>query len=341
MASTKPLVVVTGASGYIACHIVQQLLQSNLYRVRGTVRSLGPENEKRVAPLRAVAEQTGLELDLVVADLLEPSGWEKAIEGATYVMHTASPFVLVSKKEEDKVVKPAVEGTLNVLKACALPNSTVQRVVLTSSMASVCYGYDGAVLDTKVFNEDDWTDPTKVDAYTKSKTLAERAAWDFVGDLKAGDHKFELAVINPSLVVGPPINDVQGTSATLIQQMMTGGMPALPNASIGFVDVRDVAQAHIVAMTSPEAAGHRHVMTARCAFMKEEAAILDKEFGPKGYKYVHVGLKRDTGCMKTRTRTCTHIHIYRHLHTERNTRTSAHSCPILFFSATASALDAW
>eukprot|EP00124_Ichthyophonus_hoferi_P002195 Ihof_evm2s140 gene=Ihof_evmTU2s140 len=283
MNSSKPVVLVTGASGFIACHIVKQLLESKKYQVRGTVRGLTEANEKRVAPLRDLALSTGQELNLVEADLLNESSWTKAVEGCDYVLHTASPFVLVSNADEDKVVKPAVEGTLNVLKAVAAPGSKVKRVVLTSSMASVCYGHDSDILDTKVFNENDWTKPEGVDAYTKSKTLAEKAAWIFLENIPEGGHTFELSTINPSLVIGPPINSVQGTSAEIIKTLMMREMPFLPNVSLGVVDVRDVARAHIAAMETEEANGKRFVMTSRTLFFKELSDALTKEFGPMGY----------------------------------------------------------
>eukprot|EP00124_Ichthyophonus_hoferi_P001449 Ihof_evm4s76 gene=Ihof_evmTU4s76 len=281
----KPLVVVTGASGYIASHIVKQLLESNLYRVRGTVRSLSASNEKRVAPLRELSEKTGQALDLVEADLLNDESWPRAIAGADYVLHTASPFIMAPKSQEDKIIKPAVQGTLSVLKACAAPGSKVKRVVLTSSLVSMMYGQDMDARKDKPFDANDWTDVTKVDAYTKSKTLAEKAAWDFVKNIPEDGNKFDLATVNPSLVIGPPINMVQGTSAEIIKQLLCCEYPfyALLNVQLPVVDVRDVAACHVLAMTKPGAAGVRFIANGASPFMKEVSDILRKEFAPKGY----------------------------------------------------------
>jgi nucleoside-diphosphate-sugar epimerase len=189
----EDLILVTGASGYIAAHIVKQLME-NGYRVRGTVRNL--TDSKKCDPLRKLVENPKHPLELVEADLLNESSWPNAVAGCTYVVHTASPFPNAAPKDEMELIKPAVDGTLFVLKACALEDSTVKRVVLTSSVASVSgdvttHGY--------TYSEKDWSDPNKIGAYSKSKVLAEKSAWDFVKE--NSHHKFELTTINPGFVM--------------------------------------------------------------------------------------------------------------------------------------------
>ena len=189
------LILVTGASGYIATHIVKQLLEKG-YRVRGTVRSL--KDEKKVAPLRNLTKNFRFPLELVEADLLNESSWSRAVSGCTYVLHTASPFPTERPDNEDVVVKPALNGTLNILRACVQDGSRIKRVVLTSSIAAVAgeiykQGY--------TYTEKDWPEGD-LEPYLKSKTVAEKAAWDFVKDReRKGLPCFELAVINPGYVM--------------------------------------------------------------------------------------------------------------------------------------------
>ena len=170
--SNKPLVLVTGASGYIASHCVKEMLE-NGYRVRGTVRSLG--DKRKVAHLQAMTD--GASLELVEADLTREEGWADAVEGCEYVLHVASPFPATVPEDENELIGPAVEGTRRVL-AAAAATGTVRRVVLTSSVAAIAFGHEDDA--GKVYTEEDWSDVERCDPYPKSKTLAERAAWDFV-----------------------------------------------------------------------------------------------------------------------------------------------------------------
>lgn len=193
--SDNDLILVTGASGYIAIHIVKLLLEKG-YRVRGTVRSL--KDEKKVSPLRKLVQNPKHELELCEANLDNEQSWLKAVEGCTYVLHTASPFPSNSPKDENVLIKPAVDGTLFVLRACVQEGSKVKRVVLTSSVAAII---GSKPKNGYTYSEKDWAKPEECNPYEKSKTLAERAAWDFV---KERNEKklpcFELAVINPGLV---------------------------------------------------------------------------------------------------------------------------------------------
>jgi len=266
----RPLVLVTGAGGYVGAHVIKVLLDND-YQVRGTVRNIN--DEKKVGPLKKLS--TKGHLQLFEADLLKPETWPKAVAGCQYVMHVASPFVTVEPKNPDDIINPAVEGTMNVLRACA-ENGQVKRVVLTSSVVAIF----GTKDKKGIYDENDWTDPkSQVDTYTKSKTLAEKAAWNFANETKA----FELAVVNPGFVVGPLMHNSECSSAEVITHLMHKDMPMLPKIVFPPVDVRDVALAHLRAMTIPEAAGNRHMLVGSIVWMKDMAAILEKEFKSQGY----------------------------------------------------------
>jgi dihydroflavonol-4-reductase len=273
----RPLVLVTGASGYIAGHCIRELLEHG-YRVRGTVRSLA--DSRKTEHLRRMATTLGGSLELVEADLTSDRGWREAVAGCTYVQHVASPFPAEVPKDEMDLIRPAVDGATRVLQACAAAG-TVKRVVMTSSVAAVTFGHtDG---DGQVRTEADWSKPENCEAYPKSKTLAERAAWDFVAGLPK-DRRFELAVINPGFVLGPLLNDDQGTSGELIRKLMVREMPACPEIGFAPVDVRDVALAHRLAMERPEAAGNRYICAGEHLWVQDIAKILAAEFNPRGYR---------------------------------------------------------
>src|SRR6185295_4892244 len=173
-------------------------------------------------------------LELVEADLTADAGWSEAVAGCTHVQHVASPFPAEVPKHEMDLIRPAVDGTLRVLRACAAAG-TVKRVVLTSSVAAVAFGHaDGA---DYVRTEADWSEPERCDAYPKSKTLAERAAWDFVASLPP-ERRFELAVINPGFVLGPFLNADAGTSGEVVRKLLAREMPACPEIGFAPVDVR-------------------------------------------------------------------------------------------------------
>uniref|UniRef100_A0AC34F035 NAD-dependent epimerase/dehydratase domain-containing protein n=1 Tax=Panagrolaimus sp. ES5 TaxID=591445 RepID=A0AC34F035_9BILA len=272
---SKTRVLVTGSSGYLGTHCVQQLLNQG-YIVRGTVRNL--KNEKKVQPLRSLSHASD-RLELVEADLDDSDSWFATVKDCDYVFHTASPFPIVA---DDTVVETAVNGTLHVLKACAKEFS-VKKVVLTSSCASINEGHDD---ENRIFNEKDWTiqDSPKVLQYPKSKTAAERCAWDFINNFGALDNKFALTCINPTLIVGPLLMDTQGTSITIIRRFLNNEMPAVPALNLALVDVRDVAKAHILAMTNRKSDGERILVTAQPSFwFRDISKCLAKEFRHQGY----------------------------------------------------------
>jgi nucleoside-diphosphate-sugar epimerase len=237
------LVLVTGGSGFIGAHCIKRLHEDG-YRVRTTVRSLSREPEVR--------EMVGDgPLEVVTADLTADDGWADAVAGCDHVLHVASPFPLGQPKHEDELIVPARDGALRVLRAAR--QADVQRVVLTSSFAAIGYGHGHP---DKVYDETSWTDVDGpgVSAYAKSKTIAERAAWDFVAE---DGGRLELAVVNPVAVLGPLLGPDPSTSIELVKRLIDGSMPGTPKVAYGLVDVRDVADLHVRAMKTPEAAGER------------------------------------------------------------------------------------
>jgi len=277
--SQPPVVLVTGASGYIAMHIVQQLLKIRRYRVRGTVRDLS--NASKVDPLMALdTNDKSPRLEVVQAELLDGPSWVAAAAGCTYVIHSACPFPN-QDEHEDKAINLAVEGTLNVLKACRVVSS-VRRVVLTSSIAAV-----SALLDddrNKLVTENDWATAAHLTSYAKSKLQAEVKAWQYVENLTP-KQRFQLTVINPSFVMGPVLSgNVSSTSMLVPKRLLERQMPLVPHINIPVVDVRDVAAAHIKAMTVRKAAGQRHLVHGSNIWLEEISDILAAEFGRYGYK---------------------------------------------------------
>jgi nucleoside-diphosphate-sugar epimerase len=267
-------VLVTGGSGFIGSHCILDLLGAG-YRVRTTVRS--PDREATVRELLG-AESAG-ELSFATADLMSDDGWADAVSGCEYVLHVASPFPLGPPKHEDDLIVPAREGALRVLRAAR--DASVKRVVMTSSFAAVGYGVP---VPGRPFTEDDWSNPDGpgIGAYAKSKTLAERAAWDFVG---AEGNGLELAVVNPTGVFGPVLGRDFSTSIELVKRLLEGSIPGLPQVSYGIVDVRDVADLHRRAMAEPAGAGERFLAVAgRFMSVPEIAAVLRERMGDDAKK---------------------------------------------------------
>jgi nucleoside-diphosphate-sugar epimerase len=267
-------VLVTGASGFIGMHCILQLLEQG-YQVRGTVRSAAKGEHLRQI-LQPHSQHTH-NLAFAEADLLQDSGWAEAMAGCDFVLHVASPLPLAEPKDENELIRPAVEGTLRVLRAAH--QAGVQRVVQTSSVAAIVHGHP----QKKVFAESDWSNlENPVAAYPKSKTMAEKVAWDFVNQPEVN---LELATINPSYVLGPVL-DAQKTSASaeVILTILRRQYPGMPRLNFAVVDVRDVAAAHLAAMTIPEAAGKRFVCSSENIWMGEMAQAISAKFGPQGYK---------------------------------------------------------
>lgn len=267
------LVLVTGASGYIAMHCVLQLLEQG-YRVRGTVRSMSRAEELHNIFKKKL--DTEGRLEFVEANLLSDDGWDEAVNGCRYMLHVASPVPRKLPESEDEVIKPALEGTKRVLQAAA--KAGVQRVVLTSSVAAIRAGNEE---EGRIFTEKDWSKITeKSGPYEKSKTLAEQAAWEFISQ----QDSMELVAINPSVAIGPPLRPVLNTSIMPVRTLLAGDYPGYPRIGWAFVDVRDVAAAHIAAMITPEAAGMRFCCVREFAWMGDMARILSAEFAGQGYK---------------------------------------------------------
>jgi len=251
---TTPKVLVTGASGFIAKYCIAELLRRD-FLVCGTLRDPG-----RADNVRRIIDRTGVDassVNFVAACLLNDDGWDKAMEGCSYVLHIASPFPLKEEGEPNDVIRPAREGTLRVLEAAT--RAGVKRVVQTSSIVAISLPWPEAPLGY-VFSEGDWTNPERPDltAYVISKTLAERAAWDFV---KGQADAPELAVVNPAFVLGPALDPDLSTSHEVLRLMGTGAYPAAPKVGFPVSDVRDVAVTHALAMVNPQASGQRFLST--------------------------------------------------------------------------------
>ena len=266
-----PPILVTGASGFVAIHTVIQLLQQG-YNVRGTIRSLSKEADLRKTISNYV--QANDRLEILSADLSQDAGWDEAMQNVETVLHVASPFPLYEPKHEDELIVPAVQGTLRVLRAAH--KAGVKRMVQVSSVAAISSGHNG---ENKTFSEADWSDLTKdIGAYAKSKTLAERAAWDFIHGSE-NTNKMQLTTINPPLILGPVPNKDFRTSIELVRTIMLGQVPGVGRIKMGSVDVRDVASALILAMQTPEAAGQRILVAAdRSLWLKEIAELLHGKY---------------------------------------------------------------
>lgn len=268
---TEP-VLVTGASGFVATHCIVKLLRAG-HRVRGTLRAQARSSQvldSLRAELGADALEALTRFELCQADLGSDHGWAEAVAGCRHVLHVASPVPKSPLADPDSVIRPAREGTLRVLKAAA--DARVQRVVLTSSISAIVYGHarDGA----RVYDERDWTviDP-HVGAYEQSKTLAERAAWEFVSMLPAAG-AFELVAIHPGVVLGPILNRELSISVEIVRKLLAREVPGCPNLGWALVDVRDVADAHVAAIRVPEAAGQRFIVAGEHTSMRQIALIL-------------------------------------------------------------------
>jgi dihydroflavonol-4-reductase len=269
-------VLVTGGSGYIGSWCTLALLEAG-HSVRATVRDPAREPQVR-AMLRQGGAEPGDRLRLVRADLGRDEGWPEAVDGCDFVLHVASPTLTRMPRDADEMVRPAIDGTLRVLRASRAAG--VRRVVMTSAIGAIAYGHEPR--DTP-FTEQDWTNVAAgVEPYQRSKTLAERAAWDFVAGAGRG---LELATVNPTAVLGPVLGPDYSPSLNGIARMLDGSAPALLPFATGYVDVRDVAALHLLAMASPAAAGERFIATAgHSLWQREVAAVLRERLGVRADK---------------------------------------------------------
>ncbi len=242
-------ILVTGASGFLASHILLQLLKDD-YIVRGSVRTAAKGDH-----IRKVLEGHGADttnLSFVELDLMQDAGWDAAMQGVDYLLHTASPFVTSAPKDPDEIIKPALNGTRRALNAAL--KADVKRIVLTSSMVAACHGHPKSRITP--YTEADWTNPDGADVtpYILSKTLAEQEAWKI---MEAAGRRDDLTVINPGFILGPLLDKDIGTSGAIIQRMMNGDFPGTPDIYFSVVDVRDAAELHILGMHDEASFGHR------------------------------------------------------------------------------------
>ncbi|MCP3465131.1 aldehyde reductase [Bradyrhizobium sp. CCGUVB23] len=266
-------ILVTGGSGFVGIHAVLQLLAAG-HEVRTTVR-----RPDRQADVLAMLREGGVDaaewLAFFIADLTRDEGWREAVAGCDYVLHVASPLSTTVPKDENEMIIPARDGTLRVLRAAR--EAGVKRVVVTPSLGAVGYGHPPRATP---FDETDWTnlDGADVQPYVKSKTLAERAAWDFVAREGGG---LELAVVNPTGIFGPVLGPDFSGSIEIVKLLLNGAMPAVPRIYFGLVDVRDVVNLHLRAMTAPEAKGERFIAVAgETLSLLDIANVLRRELGP-------------------------------------------------------------
>ena len=274
--SGQGTVLVTGGSGFIGGWCVIGLLQQG-YTVRTTVRDLGREAEVR-ATLGTVVD-TKDRLSFFAANLTSDAGWDAATEGCDYVLHVASPLGISEPKDPNELIVPAREGARRAIAAAI--KAGVKRVVLTSSVAATSRG---VAAPDNVADETVWTDVNHpgVSAYAQSKTLAERAAWELIG--ASGGGGTTLATVNPALVLGPVVGRDYSGSVQVVERLLSGRVPGLPRLGFNIVDVRDVADLHIRAMTDPQAAGQRFIAAGNFAWMGDIAALLRENLGEQAAK---------------------------------------------------------
>jgi len=277
MADANGTVLVTGGTGFLGGWCVAELLKRG-YCVRTTVRDLKREQAVRDA-VAAAGAHDGAQLSVHQADLTSDDGWADAVSGCRHVLHVASPFPPVQPKDPDELIVPARDGALRVLRAAL--DAGVERIVMTSSVAAVRGSRDST--EQTPFTEADWTDgdDTKLTPYVRSKTLAEQATWQLARDRGAEDR---LAAINPGAIIGPALNNDHSYSLQAVQRLLNGDMPAAPRLGFSFVDVRDVAELHLLAMTRPQAGGERFIATDEFMWMPDVAKVLRERLGEQASK---------------------------------------------------------
>ncbi len=266
-------VLLTGVSGFVGQHCAVELLK-NGYIVRGSIRNISKEKEVREGIAKVIDAKNNLEFCQL--DLLSDKGWDNAMEGCDYLLHVASPFVIAEPKDENEMIKPAVEGTLRALNAAK--KAGVKKVVLTSSTVAMAGDKKKNHL-----TQESWTNSKtdKVSAYMKSKTLAEKAAWDFYKNQDTSS-KMELTVVNPGPIYGPTLTgNLSGASMSMIRDIITGKVPMLPNANYVMSDVRDIAQIHVQAIENDQSNGQRFIVTSEQPYSFLGVASILKENGYK------------------------------------------------------------
>ncbi|HSI17800.1 MAG TPA: NAD-dependent epimerase/dehydratase family protein [Sphingomonas sp.] len=264
-------ILVTGGSGFIAGYLIRQLAAEG-WTINATIRSLAKQDK-----VRALIGVPEAQLRFFAADLTDDAGWAEAVAGCSHVAHVASPFPAAAVKHDDDLVVPAREGALRALRFAR--DAGVQRFVMTSSMAAIAYGHEGR----SRFTEADWTDVTARDIYpyVKSKTIAERAARDWVA---AEGGALEFCTVNPSAVLGPVWGDDFSASIEVVKKMLEGALPGYPRLGFGIVDVRDVADLHVRALNAPDMAGERFVCSGPFYMMAEVGRVLREHLGPAARK---------------------------------------------------------
>jgi len=270
------LVLLTGASGFLGAHTALALLRAG-FRVRAGVRDV-VTTASRFAAFTPQGERA--RLSFVALDLRRDDGWQAAAAGSRYVVHLASPVPDGPVKNAADVVEPAVEGTLRML--CAARQALVERVVLTSSTAAVIWGQarDGS----KTYDEKDWTVVNaSVGAYERSKTFAERAAWDYVTGLPEAE-RFELVTLLPGAILGPLLDRDYSVSGSIVRALLGREFPGVPDLGFALVDVRDVAKMHVAALSLPDAVSKRFILAGPHTPMTEIAAMLARHYGPRGFR---------------------------------------------------------
>jgi len=269
-------VLVTGGSGYIALHCIAELLKRGFY-VRTSLRTVDRKKEV-VNNLQEIVYTENM-LEFCILDLMQDKGWDKAVQGCTYVMHIASPVLSKGEDEIKELIQPAVEGTRRAIHHSV--KHKVKRFIMTSSVAAICQGYD-----KQIYDENDWTDldSNTITNYDISKTKAEKYLWSFI-DALDNNEKIEVCTINPSFVVGPSLSDDIGSSNIVIKELLNDLIPFVPRLNLGFVDVKDVAEMHIEAMLSNNAAGKRFILNKKTMWLSDISKLLNQN-GFKAPKYI-------------------------------------------------------
>ena len=277
---SRPILTVTGITGFLGSNVGLAALQDGNYRVRGTVRS--KNNADKIDPIRKAYGDIFNQLELVEADLTNADSLMKAIQGSTYVLHVASPFTIDTPRDENELIRPAVDGTLGVLRACQAAG--VRRVSITSSVAAI--RHNDPVSAPDVWDESHWADTTlnSLSAYEKSKVMAERAAWKFVEEMPENE-RIQLTTVNPGLILGRTMIKGEFASAKIMNMFLNDSIPGgVPLIKMAAVDVEDVAKAHMQCIKLDEAQGKRYVLVGTSAWMRDLAMILSNNYAQYGYR---------------------------------------------------------